>query len=71
MTITTNCASPSVIAVNTMLAGAAMIELLRLLTAFAGATTPPNRLAFSFTDGTVRRTGLRGPRNCRVCGVET
>lgn len=59
--------APSVIAFNTMLAGAAMVELLRIVTGFAGAASPPNRLAFSFGEGTVRRSALAGNRACRVC----
>ena len=42
---------PSVIAFNTMIAGAAVIELLRLTTGFAGTEDPPLRLAFDFATG--------------------
>lgn len=59
---------PSVMPFNTMVAGAAVIELLRLATAFAGADDPPDRLAFRFEDGTVRRNGLAGPPECHICG---
>jgi molybdopterin/thiamine biosynthesis adenylyltransferase len=59
---------PSVMPFNTMIAGAAVIELLRLVTAFAGADDPPQRLAFQFAEGTVRRNGLAGESNCRTCG---
>jgi molybdopterin-synthase adenylyltransferase len=59
---------PSVIAFNTMVAGAGVIEVLRLVTGFAGAATPPLRLAFSFTDGTVRRNSLTSHEQCSICG---
>lgn len=42
-------------AFNTIVAGAAVVELLRMVTAFAGAEAPPLRLAFSFSEGTVHR----------------
>lgn len=60
-------AQPSVVAFNTMAAGAAVIELLRLVTGFAGADDPPNRLSFSFRDGTVRRNSMAAVRSCRIC----
>jgi hypothetical protein len=63
-------AQPSVIAFNTLVAGAGVAELLRLATAFAGAEIPPLRLAFSFTDGTVRRNTLAGAGRCRICDLE-
>lgn len=59
---------PSVMPFNTMIAGAAVIELLRLITAFAGADQPPQRLAFDFAEGTVRRNGLADPSVCQTCG---
>jgi molybdopterin/thiamine biosynthesis adenylyltransferase len=62
-----NVPQPSVVAFNTMVAGAAVVEFLRLLTAFAGGQSPPQRLAFSFSDGTVRRNGLRAAAGCRIC----
>jgi molybdopterin-synthase adenylyltransferase len=58
---------PSVMPFNTMIAGAAVIELLRLVTAFAGAADPPQRLAFQFVDGTVRRNGLVDSSACQTC----
>lgn len=58
---------PSVIAFNTMLAGAAVIEMLRLVTQFAGADDPPSRLAFDFITGTVKRNTLSGPSTCAIC----
>lgn len=61
---------PSVVAFNTFVAGAGIAELLRLVTAFAGADSPPLRLAFSFTEGTVRRNSLSGNPHCEICGNE-
>jgi molybdopterin/thiamine biosynthesis adenylyltransferase len=63
-----NEAQPSVIAFNAMIAGAGVIELLRLVTRFAGSESPPQRLAFSFADGTVRRNRVGGIRECEICG---
>lgn len=60
---------PSVIAFNTMIAGSAVVEFLRLVTKFAGADDPPARLAFDFEAGTVRRNGLAAIGGCRICGV--
>jgi molybdopterin/thiamine biosynthesis adenylyltransferase len=57
---------PSVIAFNTMVAGAGVIEFLRIVTAFANEE-PPNRLAFSFASGTVRRNTLQRNPECRIC----
>jgi hypothetical protein len=59
---------PSVMAFNTFVAGAGAAELVRLATAFAGAESPPIRLAFSFTEGTVRRNALSGNSRCAICG---
>jgi hypothetical protein len=59
---------PSVVAFNTFVAGAGMGELVRLATAFAGTASPPLRLAFSFTEGTVRRNALSGNTRCTICG---
>lgn len=61
---------PSVIAFNTFVAGAGVAELLRMATAFAGAESPPLRLAFSFAGGTVRRNTLSGNRRCEICGSD-
>ncbi len=63
-----NVAQPSVISFNTYVAGAGVTELLRLVTGFAGMDNPPNRLAFSFRDGTVRRNSLAGNPKCSICG---
>lgn len=53
---------------NTMVAGAGMVEVMRLVTGFAGMDSPPKRLAFSFRDGTVKRNGLAGEDSCSICG---
>jgi molybdopterin/thiamine biosynthesis adenylyltransferase len=58
---------PSVVAFNTAIAGAAVVELMRLVTAFAGADDPPMRLSFDFETGTVRRNRLSQERGCRIC----
>ena len=58
---------PSVIAFNTLLAGAAVVEFLRITTGFAGAANGPDRLAFSFTRGEARRNTLP-PSDCSICG---
>ena len=58
---------PSVIAFNTMVAGAAVVELLRLVTGFAGINDPPMRLSFDFESGTVRRNSLSADRQCMIC----
>lgn len=60
-------AQPSVVAFNTMVAGAAVVELLRLVTGFAGADDPPARLSFDFESGTVRRNRLPDSRRCSIC----
>jgi molybdopterin-synthase adenylyltransferase len=62
-------AQPSVIAFNTFVAGAGVAELLRLATAFSGTESPPNRLAFSFSDATVRRNAVRKNVHCAICGA--
>lgn len=58
---------PSVIAFNTLVAGAAVVEFLRAVTEFAGGDEPPLRLSFDFTTGTVRRNRLAGSAECRIC----
>lgn len=60
-------AQPSVIAFNTMVAGSGVAELVRMTTGFAGVESPPLRLAFSFTEGTVRRNTIRSHRQCMIC----
>jgi hypothetical protein len=62
---------PSVMAFNTFVAGAGVAELVRLVTAFAGTDSPPVRLAFSFTNGTVRRNALSGNSRCMICGDDS
>lgn len=58
---------PSVIAFNTAVAGAAVVELMRLVTRFAGADDPPLRLSFDFSTGTVRRNNLSQGYGCCIC----
>lgn len=58
---------PSVLAFNTAVAGAAVVELMRLVTAFAGADDPPMRLSFDFESGTVRRNCLFTEHDCQIC----
>jgi hypothetical protein len=60
---------PSVVAFNTTLAGAAVVELLRLVTSFAGAEDPPMRLSFDFLTGTVRRNSLAPAGACSICST--
>ena len=61
---------PSVIPFNTLVSGAAVVELLRLVTAFSGAEDPPGRLAFDFGVGSVRRNRLALRAECNICGGE-
>lgn len=58
---------PSVMAFNTMIAGAAVIEFLRAVTEFSDADDPPSRLGFDFVTGIVRRNRLSGVSSCRIC----
>lgn len=58
---------PSVVSFNTMVAGAAVTELLRLATHFASVDDPPMRLSFDFLSGTVRRNVLGGAGTCAIC----
>lgn len=60
---------PSVIAFNTAVAGLAVIELLRLVTGFAGADSPPLRLAIDFGTGVVRRNRVLARDGCRICSL--
>jgi molybdopterin-synthase adenylyltransferase len=62
---------PSVVAFNTAVAGAAVVELMRLVTGFAGADKPPMRLSFDFETGTVRRNSLAQDHDCRICLPKT
>jgi hypothetical protein len=59
---------PSVIPFNTMVAGAAAIEFLRIVTGFAGVEGAPQRLSFDFASGSVRRNALSEAFACRICG---
>lgn len=58
---------PSVVAFNTTIAGAAVVEFLRLVTGFSGADDPPHRLSFDFEIGTVRRNRLTESAPCGIC----
>lgn len=58
---------PSVVAFNTLISGAAVIEFLRAVTEFSGTDDPPSRLGFDFMTGTVRRNRLSGVSGCRIC----
>lgn len=62
---------PSVVAFNTTIAGAAVVELLRMVTEFAGADDPPMRLSFDFQTGAVRRNTLPQGSSCTICLPET
>lgn len=63
--------APSVMPFNTTLAGAAVIELLRLAAGFASDAPGPNRLGFSFSGGTCKRVGVDAREGCLVCGTPT
>ena len=58
---------PSVVAFNTTIAGAAVVEVLRLVTQYGGAGYPPMRLGFDFIEGTVRRNTLPSDGSCTIC----
>ena len=58
---------PSVVAFNTAIAGAAVVELVRLVTRYGGADDPPMRLSFNFLEGTVRRNVLPAEGSCGIC----
>jgi hypothetical protein len=60
---------PSVVAFNTQLAGAAVVEFLRCVTEFAGADDPPGRLSFDFATGGVRRNRLPETVGCGICRI--
>lgn len=62
---------PSVIPFNTLVSGAALVELLRLVTGFAGVEDPPNRLSFDFEMGSIRRNRLAVRAECSICGGGT
>jgi hypothetical protein len=58
---------PSVIAFNTHVAGAAVIELLRMTTKFSGADNAPLRLNFDFDTGIVSRNRVARGADCQIC----
>ena len=58
---------PSVVAFNTAVAGAAVVELIRLVTHYAGVDDPPMRLGFDFVTGAVRRNVLPPEGACTIC----
>lgn len=59
---------PSVVSFNATLAAAAVTEFLRMVTGFAGADEPPDRINFDFARGTATRArGVSRP-GCRFCG---
>ncbi|MBX9609192.1 MAG: ThiF family adenylyltransferase [Gammaproteobacteria bacterium] len=58
---------PSVVSFNTMIAGTAVTELIRIATRYAGAEDPPMRLCFDFENGTVRRNVLSETPLCMIC----
>jgi hypothetical protein len=62
-------AQPSVIPFNTMVAGAGVIEMLRLVAGFGVESAAVHRLAFSFSEATVKRNRLPGDARCRICGA--
>ncbi|MGC4052853.1 MAG: ThiF family adenylyltransferase [Paludibaculum sp.] len=60
-------AQPSVVAFNSTVAGAAVVEFLRTVTGFAGTENAPMRLNFDFMKGTVRRNTLPASVGCKIC----
>lgn len=60
-------AQPSVIGFNTSVAGAGVVEVMCLATGFAGTEAPPMRMAFSCSEGTVRRNTVQSRLNCTIC----
>jgi hypothetical protein len=61
-------AQPAVVAFNAEIASAAVVEAMRMVTAFAGAEDPADRLNFDFRRGTVVRVRGRSRSGCRFCG---
>jgi len=47
-------------------AGVAVAQLLRIVAGFGNADGP-DRLAFDFIEGTVRRNSLAGTQSCGIC----
>jgi hypothetical protein len=60
---------PAVIAFNAEIAAAAVIEAMRLVTAFAGGEAPPERLNFDFARGTIVRVRGHIREECPFCGA--
>jgi molybdopterin/thiamine biosynthesis adenylyltransferase len=58
---------PSVMPFNVQVAGAAVAQLLRLVAGFADSEIP-DRLAFDFMGGSVKRNTLASRRGCSICG---
>jgi molybdopterin/thiamine biosynthesis adenylyltransferase len=58
---------PSIIPFNVQVAGAAVAQLLAIVAGFS-ASEAPDRLAFDFVSGTVRRNTLTGSQSCGICG---
>jgi len=59
-------AQPSVICFNAMVAGAGVVELLRLAAGFADSEET-HRLAFTFSTARLRHVRLPGESRCRIC----
>ncbi len=59
---------PAVVTFNATLAAAAVTEFVRMVTGFAGAETPPDRINFDFGKGTATRARGRSRPGCRFCG---
>lgn len=60
--------APSVMPFNTLLAGAAVIEVLRIASGFASEGRALNRLGFSFSAATCKPVGLGSRSGCGICG---
>ncbi len=58
---------PSVVTFNATLAAAAVTEFVRMVTAFAGRDTAPDRINFDFEKGTATRARVRSLDGCRFC----
>jgi len=58
---------PSVMPFNVQVAGVAVAQLLHIVTGF-GDGDMPDRLAFDFIRGTVKRNSLAGNPRCGICG---
>jgi len=60
---------PAVVAFNSLLASAAVIEMLRIVTGFSSGGAGVDRLNFDFCSGTMRPARARRGAGCRFCGV--